>query len=343
MNPEIEKLIEFALADGVITDKEREVIRKKAEKLGEDPDEAEMILDAKLVMKDNNISDDNLKNSKKTITKDKEVQEVKHNYTPKKPVFKEKPVLNKEKELLELINTNESEIKDILNKVNTSLEKLGNVDDELKQKSKEINSLLGKSKDLKQNYYSVLNQIQKEIQNRVKTNTVNSPIENLLFTADKNSIIDHYVKATWSTAALTNKRVHLNWLFIGLFLVTGIYWVVDGWFYAQNWQKVENNLMRDLYSGILSEKPYFGIPGYIFLIISVCSYWLVHYFKERADSKSLNFYEDDIKNALNKIITPEIQTQLKTYNQIKENLDLLKKELTFKTNYEQLKSEELFK
>ena len=50
MNPELEKLIEFALADGVITDKEREIIRKKAEKLGEDPDEAEMILDAKLAM-----------------------------------------------------------------------------------------------------------------------------------------------------------------------------------------------------------------------------------------------------------------------------------------------------
>ena len=53
MNPEIEKLIDFALADGVISDKEREIIRNKAEKLGEDPDEAEMILDAKLAMKGN--------------------------------------------------------------------------------------------------------------------------------------------------------------------------------------------------------------------------------------------------------------------------------------------------
>ena len=50
MNPELEKLIDFALADGVVTDKEREIVRKKAEKLGEDPDEAEMILDAKLAM-----------------------------------------------------------------------------------------------------------------------------------------------------------------------------------------------------------------------------------------------------------------------------------------------------
>jgi len=50
MNAEIEKLIDFALADGLISDKEREIIRRKAEKLGEDPDEAEMILDAKLAM-----------------------------------------------------------------------------------------------------------------------------------------------------------------------------------------------------------------------------------------------------------------------------------------------------
>ena len=48
MNPEIEKLIDLALSDGKITDKERSVILKKAEKLGEDPDEVEMILDRRL-------------------------------------------------------------------------------------------------------------------------------------------------------------------------------------------------------------------------------------------------------------------------------------------------------
>lgn len=47
MNPEIEKLIDLALSDGEITDKERSVILKKSEKLGEDPDEVEMILDGR--------------------------------------------------------------------------------------------------------------------------------------------------------------------------------------------------------------------------------------------------------------------------------------------------------
>jgi len=48
MNPEIEKLIDFALADGQITEKERVIIIRKAEKLGEDIDEVEMILEAKI-------------------------------------------------------------------------------------------------------------------------------------------------------------------------------------------------------------------------------------------------------------------------------------------------------
>lgn len=48
MHPEIEKLIDFALADGQITEKERNVILKKAADLGVDIDEVEMTLDGKL-------------------------------------------------------------------------------------------------------------------------------------------------------------------------------------------------------------------------------------------------------------------------------------------------------
>lgn len=51
MHPEIEKLIDLALADGQITEKERNVILKKAAELGVDADEVEMVLDAKLHQK----------------------------------------------------------------------------------------------------------------------------------------------------------------------------------------------------------------------------------------------------------------------------------------------------
>ena len=48
MNQEIEKLIELALADGQITDKERKVIINKAISLGIDQDEVEMIIEGRL-------------------------------------------------------------------------------------------------------------------------------------------------------------------------------------------------------------------------------------------------------------------------------------------------------
>jgi hypothetical protein len=48
MHPKIEKLIDLALADGQITEKERNVILKKAAELGVDADEVEMVLDGKL-------------------------------------------------------------------------------------------------------------------------------------------------------------------------------------------------------------------------------------------------------------------------------------------------------
>lgn len=48
MHPEIEKLIDLAIADGQITEKERNVILKKANELGVDADELEMVLDGRL-------------------------------------------------------------------------------------------------------------------------------------------------------------------------------------------------------------------------------------------------------------------------------------------------------
>jgi hypothetical protein len=48
MNPEIEKLTEMALADGQVTEKEREIILRKAEKIGLDVDEVEMYLEGKI-------------------------------------------------------------------------------------------------------------------------------------------------------------------------------------------------------------------------------------------------------------------------------------------------------
>ena len=48
LTPELEQLINYALEDGVLTDKERSVLMRKAQEAGADLDEFEMILDAKL-------------------------------------------------------------------------------------------------------------------------------------------------------------------------------------------------------------------------------------------------------------------------------------------------------
>lgn len=48
MHPDLENLMNMALADGEISEKERAIILRKAESLGEDKDEVEMILEGKL-------------------------------------------------------------------------------------------------------------------------------------------------------------------------------------------------------------------------------------------------------------------------------------------------------
>jgi len=53
MNPELEKLVDYALTDGYIADKERQVLFKKAAALGFDTDELEMILEGRLGEKRN--------------------------------------------------------------------------------------------------------------------------------------------------------------------------------------------------------------------------------------------------------------------------------------------------
>lgn len=47
-NPQLEKLIDFALADGELTEQEKQVLFKKAEGMGIDLDEFEMVLNARL-------------------------------------------------------------------------------------------------------------------------------------------------------------------------------------------------------------------------------------------------------------------------------------------------------
>lgn len=110
MNPEIDKLINLALTDGQVTDKEREIILRKAEKLGLDVDEVEMYLEGKLGLHPDNLS--NEKNpSKVEKTSDKSKTPINRTFTPKVAKHIEPAILDKEKELklkIEQLNKDKS-------------------------------------------------------------------------------------------------------------------------------------------------------------------------------------------------------------------------------------------
>ena len=56
MNEQLIKFIELCLMDGIITEKEREVIFRKSKELGVDKDECEVILESMLQKKSQEIN-----------------------------------------------------------------------------------------------------------------------------------------------------------------------------------------------------------------------------------------------------------------------------------------------
>lgn len=57
MHPDIDKLIKLALADGEVTENERTIILRKADSLGLDRDEIEMILEGEIALHTKHLSD----------------------------------------------------------------------------------------------------------------------------------------------------------------------------------------------------------------------------------------------------------------------------------------------
>lgn len=336
---ELIDFINICILDNEISEKEKNAILKKAEGLNIPKEECEIIMDS--LLKKNNASEALATQPTKEY---QAAQKVKHNYTPRKPVFKERPLLIKGKELLEDINSHNSEIQKKLSSANICLEKLSKIDDELEQKRTEINTFMSSSKELKKKYLGVLKHIQSNIENELNTKTINSKLEDLLFVADKNNITEHYLKATWSLERLTRQRKLFYAFFLGFGYVLLIYWVLEGMIYLENDNELNSSYvyMDKIKPGWFSEKTFFGLPGYVIFIAACISIYLSDHMKKKAASNSLNFNVDNISNSLNKIITPEIELELNIFNKVNGNLNALKKELTFKTNYQKLKDEKYF-
>jgi len=93
MNQELEKLIEIAFADGELSEREKEIILRKAENLGEDIDEVELILEGKI------------QQLAKVVDANKEIQEFLSTALSPNELYREK-FLNGLKESDEDIRTN---------------------------------------------------------------------------------------------------------------------------------------------------------------------------------------------------------------------------------------------
>jgi len=99
MNEQLIKFIELCLADGVISDKEREVIFRKAKALGVDEDECEILIDS-FTQRINKVSSNDIQTPSKN----------KRNFTPKKVSNLKPATLNQEKELLLKVSENNSKL-----------------------------------------------------------------------------------------------------------------------------------------------------------------------------------------------------------------------------------------
>ncbi len=69
-NEQLEKLIEMALMDGELTEKEKQILFKKAEGMGVDLDEFEMVLEAKLFEKQKSMEQEKPKTKEAVFQED---------------------------------------------------------------------------------------------------------------------------------------------------------------------------------------------------------------------------------------------------------------------------------
>jgi hypothetical protein len=117
MNSDLIRFIELCLADGVITDKEREVIFRKANSLGVEEDECEIILEGMLTQTKNRF--DPIQEEDRPIDKSQKIL----TYNSKVEVIEEwiQTLKNTEQTLVNLLQSRRSEMRSYLQ---TRLEKL---------------------------------------------------------------------------------------------------------------------------------------------------------------------------------------------------------------------------
>ena len=217
MDEQLIKFIELCLADGVITDKEREVIFRKAKKLGVDEDECEILIDS-FTQRINKVSP----NEKQTPSKNK------RNFTPKKIQDINPAILDQEKVLLKKISEKNSNLNLLNGEYNALVEDLKAVKnklDSLKQLNEaDFNSYIKKyEKDISSHISAYI----RDINNKVSSQYGN--ISMVINQKDKDKLIlldpptrKKYIELniTWDLSQINQERKAMSLLyFFGWFLI----------------------------------------------------------------------------------------------------------------------------
>lgn len=172
MNEQLIKFIELCLVDGVITDKEREVIFRKSKELGVSEDECEIILEGMLYKssKNNKPINDDLKNEDNSLEDEKilKIDKLKFEKTSD--------------EILKKIF--ESNYQDIISKVESDINRIKTEISPIENKMKKLNEEL-----LKFDFDSKI----KEIQNDSKKLITETEFDIIAFKTELKKIIDESV------------------------------------------------------------------------------------------------------------------------------------------------------
>jgi len=319
MNPEIEKLIEYAIADGLINNKEREIIRKKAEKLNEDPDEAEMILDAKLAMRENQTT--------KASSPEKKSNNKSRSVKKKTPVYSQKAEFGKKKILEDEIKKEQLQVSTLIQIVKSNGESLLSTNEKINKLKQQANNLLGIQNELKKDYVSVLTNIRQSVE-RILGRRVVSPkkIEELIYKADTKNLKEHFFNCTWDITELSSERKMKTLLFKASYWIVFAYW---GW-----------DLLAEK-EGLLSDKPWFGISGWYVFGLAFLMACVSEFYKGKLESNLMDFTDQDLSNALNKVLNNKIINELAVLNNLQKELSNLSSNLKFKTDID-LYTKEVF-
>lgn len=270
MNEELIKFIELCLMDGVISDKEREVILRKAKKIGVDEDECEILIDS-FAQKANS----------KPIVSTNEVVKPKRSYTPNQVRQIKPAALNKEEELSkEVMNIKEKE-KNLLSNYDLTIEYLKVSNEDIKNTKKNFedefkkykNNYEKSNKSLNEKYIKMINQ---EISKRF------GETEIILTTEQKNSFIDLSLNekedfilknSKWNSISLNKKRRKKRNIWYLVSLLPILYAIIEAEFDMDDMKSANWWLL---------------IVGFFIIIIGTN-------YNEQIKENKMNFNDDDLK------------------------------------------------